>query len=180
VEYLAGIMTVDPCSGQEVFTTVSRRIGDALPDQLVEALAGTDLAGQVGRTYALLTADERGDVSVALLSAGEVIATDDRRLRIALWPGTTTTRNLQQTGRGTLASIEPEGSYYIRLEARRAADLQAASMNHAVFDAHVTDVLSDDVSYAAIVSGIRFDLKDPAAVVGRWQSTVDALRRSAV
>jgi hypothetical protein len=174
------MMTLQKRTGQEVVTTVSRRIGDALPAQLLDALAGTDLAGQVGRTYALLTADERGDVSVALLSAGEVVAMDDRRLRIALWPGTTATRNLQQAGRGTLASIEPEGSYYIRLEARRAADLQAASMNHAVFDAHVTEVLSDDVSYAAIESGVRFDLKDPAAVLERWQSTVDALRRSAV
>jgi hypothetical protein len=158
---------------------VSRRIGDTLPEQLAQALSGTDLASQVGRTYALLTADERGDVSVALLSAGEVVATDDRRLRIALWPGTTTTRNLMQTGRATLTSIEPAGSFYVRLDARRAADLRTASMSHAVFDAHVTEVLADDVSYAAIVSGIRFDLKDPAAVVERWQSTVDALRESA-
>src|SRR3954452_6941339 len=109
------MMPTHPSTGQEVFTTVSRRIGDTLPDQLTEALSGTDLASQIGRTYALLTADERGDVSVALLSAGEVVATDDRRLRIALWPGTTTTRNLQHTGRGTLASIEPEGSFYVRL-----------------------------------------------------------------
>jgi hypothetical protein len=157
-------------------TIVSRWIGDALPDAFVEALSGNDLAGQVGRTYILLTADENGDVSIALLSAGEVLALDDRRLRIALWPGTTTTRNLQRSGRCTLASSEHEGSYYVRLEARRSADIQAASMNHAAFDAHVTEVLLDDVTYATIASGIRFDLKDPESVLGRWQSTVEVLR----
>jgi hypothetical protein len=159
---------------------VSRRIGDALPDPFRDALSGGDLGSQVGRTYILLTADERGDVSIALLSAGEVLAIDDRRLRIALWPGTTTTRNLQRSGRGTLASIEHEGTYYVRLDARRSSDVQAASMNHATFDAHVIEVLLDDVTYATIASGIRFDLKDPEVVLSRWQSTVDALLESAV
>lgn len=159
---------------------MTRRIGDALPDTFREALSGSDLQAQVGRTYILLTADEQADVSIALLSAGEILAVDDRRLRIALWPGTTTTRNLQRSGRGTIASIEHEHTYYVRIEARRGPDVHAASMNHAVFEAHVVEVLMDDVSYATIEAGIRFDLKDPAAVLGRWQSTVDALRELAV
>jgi hypothetical protein len=159
---------------------VTRRIGDALPDAFRDRLSGSDLEEQIGRTYILLTADDQGDVSIALLSAGEILALDDRRLRIALWPGTTTTRNLQRSGRGTIASIEHDGTYYVRIEARRGPDVRAASMSHAVFETHVVEVLLDDVSYATIESGIRFDLKDPAAVLGRWQSTIDALRESAV
>jgi hypothetical protein len=158
---------------------VSKSIGNALPDSLRTALSGDDLDRGAGLTYILLTPDELGDVSIALLSVGEVLATDERTIRLALWPGTTATANLERTGRGTLASIEPEATLYVRFDAERVGDVRAGGMNHASFVCRVTDVLADDVSYATITAGLRFALRDPDAVLPRWRETIEALREAA-
>lgn len=154
---------------------MSRSIGPQLPITLQAALAGTEPEAARGRTFQLLTTAEDGAVSVALLSAGEILAMNADHLRLALWPGSTTTRNLSRVPRGTLVSIEPEGAFYVRLATRRLADLRAGGMDHAAFDATVVDVLEDEVTYARLTSGLRFELLDGPASVRRWRATLSAL-----
>ncbi len=154
---------------------MSRSIGAQLPDTLRATLGGTDPEAALGRTFQLLTVAVDGNVSVALLSAGEVLAIGPDHLRLALWPGSTTTRNLSRDARATLVSIEPQGAYYVHLATRRLADLHAGGMDHAAFDATVEDVLEDDVTYARLTSGVRFELMDGPATVRRWRATLAAL-----
>jgi hypothetical protein len=149
--------------------------GPGLPRDLVELLDGRDLERGLGFTIQVLTADESGWPRVALLSAGEVFALDDRRLRLALWPGSETTANLTRTGQATLAFVHDHASYSLHLDAHRAADL-GEPMVRAVFDGRVAAVRRDEVPYAALRSGITFDLVDPAPVLARWRATIDALR----
>ena len=158
---------------------MTRTTGDRLPEPLVRILDGRDIADRVGFTIELLTIDDDGWPRVALLSVGEVLATDDRTLHLALWPATTSTSALARAGRGTLACVLPPTAYSVHVSARREADLRVGSMQHAHFRCHVEEVLSDTVGYAQLTSGVAFELKDADAVVARWTSTIDALRGAA-
>jgi hypothetical protein len=143
---------------------------------VVGLLDGHDLEARVGLVIQLLTTDESGWPRVALLSVGEVLVLDDSILRLALWPGSRTTANLTRSGQGTLAFVHDHASYSLEVEARRAADL-APPVGRAVFCGRVASVRRDEVPYAVLLSGITFDLPDPAPVLERWRSTIDALRR---
>jgi hypothetical protein len=158
---------------------MTRTTGDRLPEPLLDMLDGRDLAARVGFTIELLTVDEAGWPRAALLSVGEVLATDERTLHLALWPATTSTAALTRLGRGTLACVLDATAYAVHVTAERAPDLQVGSMAHARFRCPVVEVLSDTVGYARITSGITFELKDTAAVVARWTSTIAALRDAA-
>ena len=68
--------------------------GSDLPADLVDLLAGERLEDGVGLVIQVLTADDDGWPRSCLLSAGEVLATGPRRLRLALWTGTHSTANL--------------------------------------------------------------------------------------
>lgn len=112
-----------------------------------------------------------------MLSVGEVLATDEGHLRLALWPNSTATGNLSASGRATLALVHEEAGYYIRLAATRGADLKLPSGGHlAFFEGAVEDVQQDIAPYAVLESGVRFRLKDPASVLPRWRETVAVLR----
>jgi hypothetical protein len=143
-------------------------------------LDGTDLAARVGFTVSLITMEQGGWPRVALLSVGEILAPDDRRLHLALWPGTTTTRELTRTGQATLSCIVAGVAYSVHARLTRGDDLRAADMDHAYFAGSVEESFRDTVGYARLTGGITFELPDRAAVVARWQATIDAMRRRAI
>jgi hypothetical protein len=143
-------------------------------------LDGSDLANREGLTFLLLTTDESGWPQVALLSVGEVVATDPRTLRAGLWLGSGTTRNLSRSGRGTLVLVADGNGYYIRVSARRGDDLDLGRDGRlAYFVLQVEDVLEDAAEYATLSSGITFRLNQPEQVVPRWQHTIECLRTAA-
>jgi hypothetical protein len=158
---------------------MTRTTGDRLPDPLLRMLDGRDLASRVGFTIELLTLDEAGWPRVALLSVGEVLATDERTLHLALWTATTSTAALTRAGRATLACVLDGTAYSIHATAARQPDLAVGSMEHAHFRCDVEEVLSDAVGYARLTSGVTFELKDSAAVVSRWDATIQTLREAA-
>ena len=158
---------------------MTRTTGDRLPEPLLEILDGRDLGHKVGFTVELLTIDEAGWPRVALLSVGEVLATDERVLHLALWPATTSTAALTRAGRATLACVLDGTAYSIHATATRERDLRVGSMEHAHFRCDVAEVLSDTVGYARLTSGITFELKDSDAVVARWDATIAAVREAA-
>ena len=147
-----------------------------LPAEIVAGLDGSDLAASVGLTFELVTVGADGWPGVALLSAGEVLALDGSTVRLALWPASRTTENLTRSHRGVLAFVHAGGAYSVRLETCRAADL-APPAGLAVFEGRVAAVRRDEVAYAQLRCGITFDLPDRAAVVARWRTTVEELRR---
>src|SRR5437879_1823536 len=73
-------------AGSRTWAT-AKSIGRALPDVVRELLDGRDPAGRVGFTILLLTTSGEGWPQVAMLSVGEVLAVDERRVRLALWAG---------------------------------------------------------------------------------------------
>ena len=71
---------------------MSKLIGDTIPSGLRQELDGEHLETKIGAAYLLVTADDDGTPRPCMLSAGEVLAVDDRRLRFALWKGSRTLR----------------------------------------------------------------------------------------
>jgi hypothetical protein len=155
---------------------MSRSIGKALPVNLMDLLAGHDLARREGLTLLLVTTALDGWPHVAMLSAGEVLATGPGEVRLALWPGGGTTGNLAHSGRSLLMIVAGAASYYVRLAARRGGDLSLGHGPRSFFIATVEEVLEDVVGYAEITSGIGFRLKEPALVLAAWTEAVAAMR----
>ena len=132
------------------------------------------MAGRVGLTILLLTTSDEGWPQVAMLSVGEVLAVDDRRLRLALWVGSGSTANLSR-GRATVMLVVGAEAYYLRVRTRRLADLALSRGPRACFAAEVEDVLVDVVAYATVTTGIGFRLNQPEEVLPAWEETVAAL-----
>jgi hypothetical protein len=139
-------------------------------------LSGEDLQAGAGHTFTLMVTGTDGWPSVALLSVGEVLATDEETVRLALWPGSGTTASLTSAGKATMMLVGGDSVWYLHLVARRGPDIVADGMNRAYFETRVDEVLVDKVTYARITSGIAFELPDPATVIGRWQQTIDMVR----
>jgi hypothetical protein len=158
---------------------MSRSIGDALPDGVLSLLDGERVARSEGLTLLLVSLAPDGWPHVAMLSAGEVLATGPREVRLALWPGTSTTANLESRGLGLLMVVADGTSYYARLAARRGTDLLVTAGRRAFFVATVEEVLQDSVGYAEITSGITFRLNEPEKVVPAWEEAVAAMRSAA-
>src|SRR5713101_2082608 len=85
--------------------TMTRSLGDQLPDALRQLLDGSNLASREGLTFLLLTTDEAGWPHMAMLSVGELVATDEHTLRAGLWLQSSTTKNLSRDARGMLAVV---------------------------------------------------------------------------
>ncbi len=154
--------------------------GNALPAAVREVLGGTDLERAVGLTVLLLTVDEAGWPRVAMLSAGEVLATGDRDLRLALWPDSSSTANLERRRLATLALVHGGAGWYLRCTARREADLALPGGRRLwSFALKVEEVLEDAVPYAELTGGIGFRLTEPHLVLAAWREAVSAMREAA-
>lgn len=155
---------------------MTRTLGPELPDPLYPALGGGDPADRVGFTLALLSVGEDGWPQQALLSVGEVVAVDRRRLHLALWPRSSAARNLAARGRATLTAVLAETSYTVRLAVRVHGELstpRAGTLSR--FAARVEEVGADVAPYAVLESGVRFRLNDPDEALARWAEVRAAL-----
>jgi hypothetical protein len=156
---------------------VSRRLDPVVPPALREVLDSDDLAAAEGFTMLLVTVTDDGWPHMAMVSVGEVVATGDESLLLALWPGSTATRNLTPSARATLAAVVDATSYSVRLAVTRAGEVETPLAGQlARFEGRVEGVSADEAPYAVLESGVRFRLKDPPAVLARWAELRQALR----
>ena len=155
---------------------MSRLIGDTIPGDLAEALDGEALDRKIGPAYLLVTSDDDGTPRPCMLSAGEVVAVDERRLRFALWKGSRTSGNLVSGRRTLFCHVAPRTVIYLRGPVRSlAAD---PSLNLDCFELEVESAESDDHTGMPVTSGITFAVErdDPAAVVEAWRRQIAGLR----
>jgi hypothetical protein len=156
---------------------VSRQLDPLVPPALRERLDSDDLAAAEGFTMLLMTVTGDGWPHMAMVSVGEVVAASDYSLRLALWPGSTATRNLTPSGNATLAAVVDGTSYSLRLAVTRAGEVETPLAGQlARFEARVEGASADEAPYAVLESGVSFRLKDPPAVLARWAELRQALR----
>jgi hypothetical protein len=159
---------------------MSRSAGRSLPAAVRGLLDGTRLEQAAGLTVLLLTVDEPGWPRAAMLSAGEVLATGPRELRLALWPDSSSTANLARSRIATLALVHGGAGWYLRCRARRHGDLALPGGRRlAGFALQVDEVLEDRVPYAELTGGIGFRLVDPERTLEAWREAVAAMRAAA-
>lgn len=156
---------------------MSKLIGDTLPPEVVAALDGRDLERKIGPAYLLLTGDADGLPRPCMLSAGEVLAVDERTLRFALWPGTRTAANLERGAAAVFCYVVPGSVLYVRGPTRT---LDEAEGSLRCFELTVQSVESDAHAGMPVTSGISFAVErgDPAAVAEAWERQLAPLRET--
>jgi hypothetical protein len=157
---------------------MARPIGNHLPPELVRALDGTDLGDKIGLAYPLITVDDSGAPRLSMLSAGELLARDDSSVRIALWPGTRTGKNLARADEVLLCCIIAGSVLYVRGRSRRLVTAHDAGVQ--CFEVAVTAVETDAHEGMPVTSGITFAPVDPApeVVLASWEDQLAALAKA--
>jgi hypothetical protein len=159
---------------------VSRPLEAVVPGALRELLESDDLAAAEGFTMLFVTTTADGWPHMAMVSVGEVVPWGGpHSLRLALWPGSTATRNVTPSGRAMLAAVLDGTSYSLRLALERAGEVETPLAGKlARFEARVEGASADQAPYAVLESGVRFRLKEPAETQARWAELRAALRQA--
>lgn len=157
---------------------MTKRVGDRLPGPVMEALDGEDLERKIGPAYLLVTVDRDGSPRPCMLSAGEVLAVDDRRLRVALWPRTNTARNLAAGGPTLFCYVAPETVLYVRGRPNSLGTSEATRLEQ--FEIEVDSVESDAHAGMPVTQAITFSVgsSDPADVAEAWRKQLEGLREA--
>lgn len=144
-----------------------------MPADVLSALDGRDLEAKIGPAHLLLTGDEDGTPRPCMLSAGEILAVDEKTLRFALWPGTQSVANLEQGRRATFCYIAPRTVLYMRGPVRPLSGERLRN-----FELAVESVESDEHAGMPVTSGIAFavERRDPAEVAAAWERQLASLR----
>jgi hypothetical protein len=140
---------------------------------------GSDLAGKLGPGFLLVTVDPDGRPRPCLLSAGEVLVTGPRSVRLGVWAGTSTAGNLAAGSAVLFCFIVPGTACYLRGHARPLRVPPAARL--AGFELQVESVESDTHAGLPVTGGISFEVSDPdpAGVLAGWAGQLDAIRHAA-
>jgi hypothetical protein len=155
---------------------MSKLIGSELPAEVMAALDGEELERKIGLAYLLLTADTDGTPRPCMLSAGEVLALDERRLRVALWTDSRTTANLERGASAVFCYVAPRTVLYVRAATR---PLQVAAVDRLrCFELAVESVESDAHPGMPVTGGISFGVEgsESADVVETWRKQLALLR----
>jgi hypothetical protein len=155
----------------------TRTLAELLADRTGAAGISAAAAGRDLEAFELNTIDPEGWPHAAWLGPGELVVVGSS-LRLATWPGSSTTGNLRRAGRALLQFVsdaDPRELVKIRLQVADAGDLEVAGRRFAAFVAEVDDLRVDAVTYANVTAGLRYRLKDPDTVLDRWRQQVEAL-----
>jgi hypothetical protein len=145
-----------------------------IPDGVKRYLDGDDLLAKT-QALRLSTVNSDGWPHAALLSAGDMVMMPSGRIRLALFPNSTVTSNLDRDGRLSVSLSLDGGICELRLRARRLTH-SVADMPLAFFEAEIESVRRHIAPYAAVTGGVAFVLHDPQSVLPRWQRQIAALR----
>ena len=156
------------------YTPPHTATANAVPAEVARYLDGADLLAKT-QAMRLSTLDPAGWPHAALLSAGDMVVLSSERIRFALFPQSTTVANLMSDGRITITLALDGGMCEMRLYARPLSQ-SSPDMPLAFFEATVETTRVHVAPYAAVVSGLTFELHDPQAVLPRWQRQIAALR----
>lgn len=153
---------------------MSKSIGKQLPPEIRTVLDGTVSDDRIGLGYLVTTVDPDGRPRPAMLSPGEMLVRGPAKLRIGLWPGSRTGRNLTNGSQFCLCFAGPGVSYYVHGRGTRLyspGDLDC-------FDISVTEVESDVHEGLPVEQTITYT----CAGIGRgelleaWADQLDQLR----
>ncbi|MBV8891113.1 MAG: pyridoxamine 5-phosphate oxidase [Acidobacteria bacterium] len=161
-------------NSEHVYTPPRTLAANEVPPALLNYLNGRDLLLKT-QAIRLSTVDVDGWPRAALLSAGDVLALPNGRIRFAIFANSGTTANLLRDGRLTLSMALDGGMYSLRMRARQCGQVTGEAPL-ALFETQVERARLHVASYADVSCGISFSLHEPATVLDRWERQIAALR----
>lgn len=155
---------------------MSTNLGDQLPGAIQSLLSGENLLDKAGLGFLLVSQSADEYPHACILSAGEVLASDESTLRLALAAESSTSRNLRIRPAATLCLAADGAAYYIKC---KAEPLSSPPEGLAFFIARIHAVLEDREPSAVVTSGFAFvDQRDRTEVQGQQAELIDALWRA--
>jgi hypothetical protein len=94
---------------------MTRSLGRALSQALVERFSQRDLGGRLGAALPFITVDPDGRPHPMLLSYLEIKTYDTRTVGLVIGARTRSARNLVERGAATLLAIEADMTVYVKL-----------------------------------------------------------------
>jgi hypothetical protein len=146
-----------------------------LPAEVLALLDGTGLREKLGTTVLLATTTDDGWPNLAMLSAGEVLATDARTVHLALHAASGTCVALRNSGIGLLSVVADGAAFRIRVRARHVPQPPVPGDDE-LFVGAVERVDEDRVPYARVTHGIGYELRDVKGTLERWAAKQSRLR----
>ena len=125
---------------------MSKVVGNKLPADLYQRLAGSDLQTHAEKAIVICTVDVGGWPHPSMLSYFEVIAKDDRNIRLAVYGNTTTVNNMRRNGKLSIVIVDERVAYYIKGTVEELARKMACSPQNAKLNCRVEQVLADEAN----------------------------------
>ena len=125
---------------------MSKFLGNALPDDLYQRLAGNHLQASAEKAILICTVDADGWPHPAILSYFEVIAKDERNVRLATYKDSSTTNNMRLNGKLTILIIDERVAYYIKGTVGELAREMSCSPHNSKLNLRVEQVLADEAN----------------------------------
>lgn len=149
--------------------------GTSLPAPVMNILAPERRARPEGDCLLLVTVDPDGQARPCLLSIGEMLAVDERRLRALVWPDSTTAANLERGSATLFVFAAPPDVFHVRARPRRLPPAPGTSLARFEFD--VTSVEVDGHDGMPVTQPMRFAARAGYRdeVLDMWRHQLDAL-----
>ena len=139
---------------------MSRDLGPELPPRLLRRLAGDAESVIEDTAVPICTVDDEGFPHAAMLTYAQLEAVSASAIRATVYGSSGTARHLRRDGRATLLFVDPEGVWYVKVQASpEVAEVRTPGGAAFVLGVHAVTadaVDQDREAAAAIVSGIRF------------------------
>src|ERR1700674_2275875 len=124
-------------------------------------MAGNNLQAFAEKAILICTVDPQGCPHPAILSYFEVIAKDDRNIRLAVFKDSTTTANMRRNGKLTVLIIDERVAYYIKGTVEELDREMACAPQNSKLNLRVEQVLADEANEefepgAYVTSGITY------------------------
>jgi hypothetical protein len=138
---------------------MSSLIGDRLPAPLRFEFGTPPFPGAPSHAVLLATVDEGGSPRIAVLSTAEIVAADDRRLRVKLRAGSSSLANVAVRGKAAIWCVLDAAAYTIKGTARSTSD--PSDQGWQAVDFEVESVWRDFEESAPMIGGPTY--RAPAA-----------------
>ena len=125
---------------------MSHFVGDELTEDLLGRLSGRDLESVADKVILVVTMDDARWPHPAMLSYFEVVALDQRNIRMATYTKSNTTKNMRNYGKATLLIIDERVAYYIKGRARELKAGMDSSPHNSKLNFAVEQVLADEAN----------------------------------
>lgn len=134
---------------------MAKIVGRDIPQELAEYIGDIGRRRESGVVVLLISIDEGGWPHVAMLSLWEVVLKSPKKLVIATYSNSTTTRNLRERRLLTMAFIDRGMAYYVKGTASMIKVVEDIAPSVATFQVDVSVVMVEEVA-EEIESGISY------------------------